>query len=325
MRQKDTYFIKVWDDEMPDSYGIGESALFRGLSYDDRPGYERMLKLICADPLSALVSPEIVHWPSIRMGLESAILDYRRGSLRTLFPGDWRNGESSLKINGLVWMGTEEEMVGRMKDKIEAGFTCVKIKIGGIDFEREMALLGLLRSIAPEAELRLDANGAFTREEALRKLERLAAFNIHSLEQPIKAGQWEEMSRICRQSPIPIALDEELISITTHDERHRMLETIKPKYIIIKPTLIGGFTAGNEWIEAAGEHGTGWWATSALESDIGLNAIAQWTAHHSPTLPQGLGTGQLFENNIPSPLRLEGDRIMYDNHRQWLIPQLEWN
>lgn len=321
MRSKDTYYIKVWDDATPDIYGIGEAALFRGLSHDDRPGYEAKLTEVCNHPDS---DHSLVEWPSIRMGLDCAMRDLSNGGHRILYPSDWTERKSSLPINGLVWMGTEEEMVARMREKVAQGFSCIKIKIGGIDFERELAMLRALREVAPHAELRLDANGAFSPTEALGRLERLAVYGIHSIEQPIRQGQPDEMARICRESPIPIALDEELIGV---DESHapELLGTIRPAYIILKPTLVGGFGACDRWIETAQSLGIGWWATSALESDIGLNAIAQWTASHSPTMPQGLGTGQLYTNNIPSPLKLDGDRLSYNKEREWKIPALGWN
>ncbi len=321
MRSKDTYYIKVWDDAKPDIYGIGEAALFRGLSHDDRPGYEGKLTEVCNHPDG---DHSLAEWPSIRMGLDCAMRDLSNGGRRILYPGNWTEGKSSLPINGLVWMGTEEEMVARMREKVAQGFSCIKIKIGGIDFERELAMLRALREVAPHAELRLDANGAFSPTEALGRLERLAVYGIHSIEQPIRQGQPDEMARICRESPIPIALDEELIGV---DERRapELLGTIRPAYIILKPTLVGGFGACDRWIETAQNLGIGWWATSALESDIGLNAIAQWTASHSPTMPQGLGTGQLYTNNIPSPLKLDGDRLSYDKEREWKIPALGWN
>ncbi|MCM1163968.1 MAG: o-succinylbenzoate synthase [Muribaculaceae bacterium] len=324
MNHKDTYYIKVWNSSNPDIYGLGEAALFKGLSIDDRPDYEARLATICRNPQHALEGSDLDAWPSIRTGLETALLDLQNGGRRTVFPSEWSAGHSSIKINGLVWMGSADEMTRRMREKIEAGFDCIKIKIGGIDFDRELQLLSLLRTVAPKAQLRLDANGAFAPDEALRKLEKLAMFGIHSIEQPIKAGQWREMAEICRYSPIPIALDEELIPLTDIDSRQRMLEAIHPSYIILKPTLTGGFSKSREWIDLASKYGAGWWITSALESDIGLNAIAQWTATLSPTLPQGLGTGQLYSNNIPSPLTLKEDHLYYNADKPWHIPQLKW-
>ena len=186
-----------------------------------------------------------------------------------------------------------------------------------IDFNQELELLSYIRNQAPDIEIRLDANGAFRAEDALSRLDSLSRFRIHSIEQPIRQGQYDKMSHICSQSPIPIALDEELIGLNDNDSRIKMLETIRPHYIILKPTLTGGFTASDEWIDLAKERGIGWWATSALESNIGLNAIAQWIASHKPEMPQGLGTGQLYDNNIPSPLTLNGEKLWYDPDNNW--------
>lgn len=323
MTWKDTYYIKVWDDDGdPSVFGWGEAALFSGLSLDSRPGYEEMLARVCVDPASP---PDLTLWPSIRAGLEAAMLDLRGGGRRVLYPTPWIGGEEGILINGLIWMGSEEEMAARIAGKVADGFSCIKVKIGGIDFERELELLRHLRSVAPDVELRLDANGAFAPEDALSKLDRLAPLRIHSLEQPIRAGQWTDMARICHDSPIPIALDEELIPLTAGADRRRMLETIRPAYVILKPSLLGGFAQSEQWIWLASEVGAGWWATSALESDIGLNAIAQWCASLRPAMPQGLGTGMLYTNNIPSPLTLHGDRLYSDPTRPWSLPQLRFS
>ena len=220
-------------------------------------------------------------------------------------------------INGLVWMGDRDTMARRIEEKLAAGFSCVKLKIGGIDFESETGLLRIIREVAPRVELRLDANGAFTPSDAMNRLYALARYDIHSIEQPIRQGQWSEMARLCNDSPIPIALDEELIGLNSADDRRRLLDAVHPAYIILKPTLVGGWTASDCWIAAAVQRGIGWWATSALESDIGLNSIAQWVATHSPEMPQGLGTGQLFTDNIPSPLTLRGERLWTDPERGW--------
>ena len=214
-------------------------------------------------------------------------------------------------------MGDKATMRSRIDQKLKEGFSCIKVKIGGIDFNQELELLSYIRNQAPDIEIRLDANGAFRAEDALSRLDSLSRFRIHSIEQPIRQGQYDKMSHICSQSPIPIALDEELIGLNDNDSRIKMLETIRPHYIILKPTLTGGFTASDEWIDLAKERGIGWWATSALESNIGLNAIAQWIASHKPEMPQGLGTGQLYDNNIPSPLTLNGEKLWYDPDNNW--------
>ncbi len=326
MRQKDTYFIKLTDSEREEIFGLGEAGLFRRLSCDDRPGYEEKLSEVCRNIDRYAAEPSLLaEWPSIRFAVETATRDLANGGRRIIFPSDWTEGLSEITINGLVWMGDRDEMRRRIADKLADGFRCVKVKIGGIDFGEELSLLDFIRREAPAVQLRLDANGAFSPDNALNRLGRLADFDIHSIEQPIRAGQWEEMRRICAESPIPVALDEELIGINTTDEKRRMLDTVRPVYIILKPTLTGGFEASEEWIRLASEKGCGWWATSALESDIGLNAIAQWTASLSPDMPQGLGTGQLYDNNIPSPLRLRGDRLGYSGADGWEIPTLQWN
>lgn len=317
MLEKDTYIVHVWDDADPSVRGTGECALFKGLSAEDNPDYERHLARACADPAEL---PEI---SSIRFGFETALADLRAGGNGTFADTPFTRGESAIRINGLVWMGDRRTMARRIREKLDGGFRCVKLKIGGIDFEDEIGLLRLIRSefSADDIELRLDANGAFTPENALERLDRLAAFHIHSIEQPIRQHQPQEMARICEQSPIPVALDEELIGFHTDAEKHAMLDTIRPHYIILKPSLCGGFAEADRWIELAENSGTGWWATSALESNIGLQAIAQWVSRHNPVMPQGLGTGALYTNNFPTRLRLDGDMLHYQsdhgiqNHR----------
>lgn len=318
---KDTYFIKIWDPGRNEIHGYGEAALFKGLSCDDRPDYEEKLGKVCRDIDRFVESPSLLaEWPSIRFAVESAKLDFSQGGKHILFPSDWTAGISTQTINGLIWMGDSHTMRQRITNKIAEGFSCIKIKIGGIDFEKELKLLGELRDMAPEITIRLDANGAFNPDEAVKRLQDLSVFNIHSIEQPIKAGQWDAMRNICQKSPIPIALDEELIGINDPSAKFRMLDSIHPHYIILKPTLCGGFQASEEWIEAAGKLDIGWWATSALESNVGLNAIAQCTATFESEMPQGLGTGQLYTNNIPSPLTLESERLGYDPTGIWQIP-----
>lgn len=326
MREKDTYYIKLCNPGSEETFGLGEAGLFRGLSCDDRPDYEDKLSEVCRNIDRYAASPGLLRdYPSIRFAVETAVRDLRNGGRRIIFDSPWTEGESTLTINGLVWMGDRELMRERIASKLEAGFSCVKVKIGGIDFDEELSLLSFLRQHAPDIQLRLDANGAFPPGEALQRLERLARFNIHSIEQPIRAGQWREMADICRLSPIPVALDEELIGLNTTDVKRQMLEEIRPAYIVLKPTLTGGIESSEEWIALAGDVDCGWWATSALESNIGLNAIAQWLATQKPTMPQGLGTGQLYNNNIPSPLHLSGENLSYSPRVEWEIPQLKWN
>lgn len=309
MKVKDTFILRVHDTDTPGVTGLGECALFKGLSAEDTPSYTAHLENFCSNP-SADTLPEI---SSIRFGYETAMLSLNaRGSSR-LIESAFTTQSSPIQINGLIWMGTKQEMCARIAEKLDAGFRCVKLKIGGINFDDEAELLANIRREFPSGsiELRLDANGAFTPQNALERLNRLSEFDIHSIEQPIKSGQWEEMARLCRLSPIPIALDEELIGFHSDDFKTRLLDTISPSYIILKPSLCGGFEESDRWIELAENRNIGWWATSALESNIGLNAIAQWVACYNPTMPQGLGTGALYTNNFPSPLQLEGDNMYF--------------
>ena len=325
MRHKDTYFIKITDED--DSvYGLGEAGLFQGLSCDDRPDYEEKLNEVCREIDSYAQSPhQLAAYPSIRFAIETAIRDLSNGGNRLIIPSSWTEGKSEITINGLIWMGDAETMRQRIASKLAEGFRCIKVKIGGINFNEEVGLLELIRNEAPDVEIRLDANGAFNPTEALDKLDRLSNYRIHSIEQPIRAGQWDEMHRLCMESPIPIALDEELIGLNTAKRKIEMLSAIKPQFIILKPTLCGGIEGSEEWIRLAQEIGANWWATSALESNIGLNAIAQWVAGLESDMPQGLGTGQLYHNNIPSPLTLNGDKLAYDITSGWKLPEPEWH
>ncbi len=326
MLSKKTYFIKIWDDNNPSIYGIGECALFEGLSADDSPNYEAMLSLVCNN-INNLDKHCISEYSSIRFGVETAFQDLKNAGRRIIYPSKWASGDDEIKINGLVWMGSFEEMHNRIREKLDSGFHCVKLKIGGIDFDEELSLIKYIRSkfSLDQIELRLDANGAFSPCDALNKLERLSVFSIHSLEQPIKPGQWDAMADICSKSPIPIALDEELIGINSRQDKQNLLNAIKPHYIILKPALCGGFSGADEWISLAEGQSIGWWATSALESNIGLNAIAQWVYTHNINLPQGLGTGKLYSNNIESPLVQTRDVLLYNSDTQWIIPTtLNW-
>lgn len=326
MRQKDTYYIRLADSESDNICGLGEAGLFRGLSCDDRPDYEQKLAEVCENIDRYAARPSLLaDWPSIRFAVETAVRDLSNGGRRIICPSPWTAGKETIVINGLVWMGDSNLMRERIATKLAEGFGCVKIKIGGINFDDEVGLLRFIRQEAPGIQLRLDANGAFTPANALDRLNRLAEFDIHSLEQPIKASQWTEMRNICQSSPIPIALDEELIGITTKARKEMMLDEIRPQFIVLKPTLTGGIESSEEWIRLAGERGCSWWVTSALESNIGLNAIAQWTATLDSKMAQGLGTGQLYDNNIPSPLTLHGERLSYSPEDEWEIPPLQWH
>lgn len=323
MTYKDTWFLRLTDSESG-ATGMGECALFAGLGCDDLPDYEDVLRSTCR-AIERGEMPALDRYPSIKFGVETALADLRSGGCMQPFGGKWYEGREPITINGLVWMGSANLMMKRVEEKLNAGFRCLKMKIGGVDFESELEILRTIRSEFDPAslELRLDANGAFTPDNALERLDRLARFDVHSLEQPVKAGQPEAMARICRESPISIALDEELIGVMPA-ERERLLDAVNPQYIILKPSLCGGFEGADRWIELAELRGIGWWATSALESNVGLNAIAAWVAAKNPSLPQGLGTGMLYTDNIISPLRLCGHSIVYDPNAAWDIPQLPW-
>lgn len=325
MLHKETYFIKVWDENNPAHFGIGECALFKGLSAESDIDYEKVLSHLC-HTISTGEKFDVSRYSSICFGLETALLAYDNHDPFLPFRSEWTKGESEITINGLVWMGDSRQMEERIAEKVAGGFHCIKIKIGGIDFNEELRLIDRLRLAFPPEKLtiRLDANGAFTPEEAEGKLKRLAVLDIHSIEQPIKAGQWDKMAYLCANSPIPIALDEELIGVHDTIEKRRMLYYIAPQYIILKPALCGGFSGASEWIMQAEEKEIGWWITSALESNIGLNAIAQWAGSLGVDIPQGLGTGQLYSNNIPSPLTLNGEKLTYNPSGKWNMPQLNW-
>ncbi|MEG2163539.1 MAG: o-succinylbenzoate synthase [Bacteroidales bacterium] len=315
---KDTYFVKIWDENNPDCFGVGEAALFRGLGADDKPYYEEKLYEVCEN-INSINIESLNEWSSIKFGIETALLDFKNGCRRIIADTPFCHGERGIKINGLIWMGSREEMEYRIKEKLSGGFRCLKLKIGGIDFESELSLIKEIRKIFPaeKLELRLDANGAFTPATALEKLEMLSKYSVHSIEQPIHQGDWKSMAAICSSSPIPVALDEELIGVNYPCDKEEMLEAIKPQYIILKPSLIGGLSSSEDWIKLAEGHNIKWWATSAVESDIGLNAIAQWVSSYNISIPQGLGTGQLYKNNIHSPLHRVGECLYYDNTKEW--------
>lgn len=314
LTDKETYFIRIWEEERPEVIGLGECALFRGLSAEDRPDYEAKLQEVCLNIADFSLS-DMATWSSICFGVEMALYDLKNGGRRIYFPSPFTRGEKNIEINGLIWMGDQATMLRRIHEKLEAGFRCIKLKIGAIDFEAELALLKHIRSnfSRDEVELRVDANGAFTPSEAMRKLEALAKFDLHSIEQPIRQGQEQLMAELCRKTPIPIALDEELIGINLPEQKRLLLETIRPQYIILKPALCGGFSGAEEWIRLAGEYHLGWWITSALESNVGLNALAQWTATLGNPMPQGLGTGQLYTNNLASSLLQIGSKLKMDH------------
>jgi o-succinylbenzoate synthase len=315
---KETWFIVLQKNS---KVGIGECGLLRGLSIDDVSGYEDKLKWVCSNISLGLdiLLEQLLDFPSIQFGLEQAFLSLKSDATFQLFPSPFIKENSPIEINGLIWMGSKEYMLDQISEKLESGFKCIKMKIGAIDFNTELSLLNSIREnyTKEEIELRVDANGAFKPDEALSKLKQLAQFDLHSIEQPIKQGNWQQMAKLCKETPLPIALDEELIGITSLDKKRELLKTIMPQYIILKPSLIGGFKESKEWINLAEDLNIKWWITSALESNIGLNAIAQWTFTLNNKLPQGLGTGSLFTNNFYSPLMVKNGKLYYRNDLSW--------
>lgn len=300
--------------------GIGECATIPGLSTDCEQALIPKIEEICTQINNGTIPKptEILDFPAIAFGLEAALLDVQIKQTGLLFPSDFSSGKAGIPINGLVWMGSKAAMQRQIKDKISAGYRCIKLKIGALDFETEINLISNIRKEFSEndIEIRLDANGAFNTEDALHKLDVLSKFKIHSIEQPIKQGQTENMALICRNSPIAVALDEELIGLKS-DQKRELLETIKPAYVILKPSLLGGFSQSEEWIRIANDLQVKWWVTSALESNIGLNAIAQWTYTLQSDFHQGLGTGQIYNNNIPSPLEIKNATLFYNPLSGW--------
>ncbi|WP_158963611.1 o-succinylbenzoate synthase [Myroides fluvii] len=318
MTEKETWLLKI---EENDKIGIGECGILRTLSFDDRPDYENQLQWVI----------EHIHlgkdnlwealrdWPSIQFGVEQAFLSLESDNPFVLFPSAFVQGKQAIPINGLIWMGEEAFMKEQIDEKLAQGFTCVKLKIGAIDFDAEINLLKYIRQHynVDQIELRVDANGGFTVADAPRKLAQLAQLDIHSIEQPIKQHQIAEMAALCKTTALPIALDEELIGVTAYADKVALLQAIRPQYIILKPSLVGGFKGSQEWIEIAEQLQIKWWITSALESNIGLNAIAQWTFTLHSSLPQGLGTGALYTNNFDSPLEVKDGKLWYDKIKGW--------
>ena len=301
--------------------GWGECGPMPKLSIDDRPDFAEQVQPICTQ-INTGAGPEqldLSHLPSLAFGLETALCDLQMGGQQQLFNTNFSRGAAALATHGLIWMDTVDGILQQVAQKITQGFQVIKLKVGALPFGEECALLAAIRRQYPAEQitLRLDANGAFAPADALEKLNQLAAFDIHFLEQPIRAGQWPQMAEICAQSPIPIALDEELIGVHTAATRRALLETIRPQHLIIKPLLLGGFAASEQWIRLAEAAGGEWWINSLLESNIGLNALCQWTSALDSTRVHGLGTGQLFTNNIPSPLQLAGSQLQLNPADKW--------
>ncbi|MDC8001577.1 o-succinylbenzoate synthase [Aequorivita todarodis] len=320
LNTKETYFLIL---KTEDGFGVGECGLLRGLSVDDRPDYEEELTGVCENIELGVSEADLYEaleeFPSIQFGVETAFKSLHSKNAFELFPSKFTRGEAAIPINGLVWMGDKIFMKQQISEKLKEGFTCIKMKIGAIDFKTEIELLKSIRTefSASEVELRVDANGAFSPKEALEKLKVLSDLQLHSIEQPIKQGQWQEMARLCEETPLPIALDEELIGVFSEEEKTKLLDTIKPQFIILKPSLVGGFRGSDTWINLAEKHNAGWWITSALESNVGLNAISQYTFTKNSKLPQGLGTGSLYTNNIDSPLKVSNGALHYNINAIW--------
>ena len=312
--ERKSWYVRMTDGRQPEREGWGECAPLPLLSCDDIPEYEDVLRLLCNDvcQTGVLNVEKWKRYPSMVFALETALRHLERGSY-ALWDTPFSRGEEGICINGLIWMGDYASMYEQIRNKIDAGYRCVKLKIGAICFDEELDLLRYIRKqfSASEIELRVDANGAFAPNEAMEKLKRLSELDLHSIEQPIRAGQWEVMSQLTAVSPLDIALDEELIGCHDPKDKEILLGTIRPRYIVLKPSLHGGLSGCEEWIRVAEERNIGWWVTSALESNVGLNAIAQWCATWQPALPQGLGTGQLFTDNVPMPLEIRKDALWY--------------
>ncbi len=318
MTHKETWFIVIENDHKK---GIGECGILRGLSCDDRPDYEEKLAWTCANIYLGVDSlwEALIEFPSIQFGVEMAFQSLASENPFLLFPSAFTNGQKSIPINGLIWMGTEAFMKQQIEAKLAEGFHCLKLKIGAIDFEEEMKLLAFIRqNFTPEqVEIRVDANGAFNITDALIKLNQLSGFELHSIEQPIQKNNTDSMSELCKNSPIPIALDEELIGVFSLQEKEQLLVKIKPQYVILKPSFVGGFRGANEWIMLAEKHHIKWWITSALESNVGLNAIAQWTFLKQNSMPQGLGTGGLYANNFECPLEVSNGLLSFNRDKEF--------
>jgi len=318
LTEKETWFILL---EKDGKKGIGECGLLRTLSIDDRPDYEEKLRWTCDNIHLGidLLWEALIEFPSIQFGLEMAFQSLVSETPFLLFPSDFTKGEKSIPINGLVWMGEADFMKRQIEEKLAEGFRCVKLKIGALDFDSELQLLRFIRQhfTSEQIEIRVDANGAFNASLALHKINQLAGFDIHSIEQPIRKNQTDSMSELCKTTPIPIALDEELIGVFSVEEKEALLIKIKPQYLILKPSFIGGFRGTTEWIALAEKHQIGWWITSALESNIGLNAIAQWTFLQHNMMPQGLGTGGLYTNNFDCPLVVFKGQLWYHKELNW--------
>jgi O-succinylbenzoate synthase len=326
-QSKKVHFIVLYHTDDPNIAGIGECSLFQGLSYDDVKGFAGKLNQTVEriNQGDYYADSSLLEWPSLNFALETAWKDLRANGSKILYPSGFTEGKDALEINGLVWMASKEDMIRQIRQKLNDGFTCLKLKIGGLDINEELDILRFIREYGnpEELEIRVDANGAFKPKEALEIAKMLSEFDLHSIEQPIAAGHPDEMSKLCELSPVPIALDEELIGKIGMADKRKLLDTIKPQYIVLKPGLLGGLAACGDWINLAHEKEIRWWVTSSLETNIGLNAIAQWTYTLKNQIYHGLSTGSIYTNNIRSPLYLHGERLHYDPERKWDLSAFE--
>ena len=318
LKTKQAWFIVL---ENNGEFGVGECGMLRGLSIDDRPDFEQTLQWVCANIHlgEQQLYDALTEFPSIQMGLEIAFKSLAAHDPFQIYPSAFTKGEASIAINGLIWMGDKAFMSKQIATKLKEGFSCIKMKIGAINFDTELALLKSIRQefSASEIEIRVDANGAFDPKNALEKLKQLSDLDLHSIEQPIAVKQWDQMAYLCEKSPLDIALDEELIGVFSNQDKQALLQHIKPQYIILKPSFIGGFKGSDSWIELSQANNVQWWITSALESNVGLNAISQYTFTKNSTLPQGLGTGSLYTNNIASALQITKGTLCYNPTKKW--------
>jgi len=320
LNEKETWFIIL---EQEGKKGIGECGILRGLSADDRPDYEEKLQWTCANIHLGKdqLWEALIEFPSIQFGVEMAFQSLASENPFVLFPSAFTQGTQNININGLVWMGEASFMKQQIEEKLAQGFRCIKLKIGAIDFQNELDLLHFIRQNFDEntIEIRVDANGAFAANEALDKLSQLAGYKLHSIEQPIAKSNTDTMAELCKNTHFPIALDEELIGVFSVEEKEALLQKIKPQFIILKPSFVGGFRGTKEWIDLANTYQIGWWITSALESNVGLNAIAQWTFLQQNLVPQGLGTGGLYTNNFDCPLEVVNGELCYNINLHWNV------
>lgn len=334
LKNKDSFYLKIFNQNEPERFGIGEAGPLKGLSIDfGEIAEQKLIELVREINRNEFEYTDIVNiisdlrnYPSVLFALETALADLNYGGKRKIFDNDFFNKQKETVINGLIWMGEKDFMSAQIEKKLQEGYDTIKMKIGAIDFDTEIGLLKSIRAnfSREEVTLRVDANGAFDKSDVMKKLEILSELDIHSIEQPIKQGQTELMAELCEKSPVPIALDEELITVTDPGEKKKLLKTIKPPYIILKPSLMGGLQGSSEWIEEAEKQDIQWWMTSALESNIGLNAICQFTAEFDNPMPQGLGTGQLYTNNVSSPLHIKRGKISYNPAEDWDLSLLHF-